>query len=103
MPGYTSKDSSHQDSSSSRESTAPFMQVSRQAVITMGVHALHEIGSNSICNVCIPMEVPVVKGVDILSKVSDARFVIRVAGNIVNDDVIESVQYAVDHLTFHWC
>lgn len=53
MPGYTSKDSSHQDSSSSHESTAPFMQVSRQAVITMGVHALHEIGSNSICNVCI--------------------------------------------------
>ncbi|WP_248929874.1 hypothetical protein [Paenibacillus hamazuiensis] len=53
MPDSTSKDSSHQDSSSSRESTTPFMQVSRQTVITMGIHALHEIGSNSICKVCI--------------------------------------------------
>lgn len=53
MPDSTSKDSSHQDSSSSRESTTPFMQVSRQTVITMGIHAFHEIGSNSICKVCI--------------------------------------------------
>lgn len=53
MPDSTSNNSSHQDSSSSHELTTPFMQVSRQTVITMGIHALHEIGSNSICNVCI--------------------------------------------------
>ncbi|TBL80460.1 hypothetical protein EYB31_08595 [Paenibacillus thalictri] len=53
MPGSTNINSSHQDSLSSHESTAPSMRISRQTVITMGIHALHEIGSDSICHVCI--------------------------------------------------
>ena len=53
MPGSTSNDSSHQVSSSSHELTTPFMLVSRQTIIAMGIHALHGIGSDSICNVCI--------------------------------------------------
>lgn len=53
MPDSRSNDTSQQVSSSSHESTTSFMLVSRQTVITVGIHALHEIGSDSICNVCI--------------------------------------------------
>jgi hypothetical protein len=53
MPGFTGNDPSHQDSPSSHEPTVHLIKISRQTVITMGVHALREIGSDSICNVCI--------------------------------------------------
>ncbi|MEF3304300.1 hypothetical protein [Paenibacillus sp. GYB003] len=53
MSGFTRKDSSRQDAPSPHESTGPFIQVSRQTVIATGVQALHKIGSDAICKVCI--------------------------------------------------
>lgn len=53
MSDFTGNDSLCQDSPPIHESIEPFIQVSRQNVISMGIHALHETGSDAICKVCI--------------------------------------------------
>lgn len=53
MSGFMVNDPSQQDSLSIHPSTSLLKKVSRQAVITIGIQALHEVGSDPICKVCI--------------------------------------------------
>ncbi|MFD0711529.1 hypothetical protein [Paenibacillus sp. GCM10027626] len=52
MPEFMEKDTSRHGSTSPQQS-AGLIQMSRQSVINLGIHALHEIGTDSICRVCI--------------------------------------------------